>query len=67
MDTIEAHVTINSNRDAFHLGRYAVQLFRNGRPGALKVTDSPAELVAQLTAKGLDMGLLVEFVDNTGE
>jgi len=67
MSIVEAHVTINSNPDTAHIGRYTVQTFRDGRPGPIKVTAEPAELVRQLTAKGLEHGVFVELVDNTGE
>lgn len=65
--TVEARVSINSNPDTAHIGRYTVQTFRGERPGPLKVTADPATLVRELTAKGLELGIMVEMVDQTGE
>lgn len=65
--TVEARVTLNTNPDTAHIGRYTVQTFRGQRPGPLKVTDAPATLVRELTAKGLELGIMVEMVDQTGE
>jgi hypothetical protein len=67
MITVEAHVTINTNPATAHIGRYTVQTFRDGRPGPIKVTADPATLVRELTAKGLERGVMVELVDSTGE
>lgn len=66
-NVVEARVTINSNPATTHIGRYTVQMFKGERPGAIKVTNDPADLVRQLTAKGLEMGLLVVVDDQTGE
>lgn len=65
--TVEARITVNTNPDTAHIGQYTVQTFQGERPGPIKVTADPATLVRQLTAKGLEMGILVETVDNTGE
>lgn len=67
MTTIEARISINSNPDTLHIGGYTVQTFNGERPGPIKVTADPATLVRDLTAKGLEMGVFVEMVDNTGE
>lgn len=65
--TVEARVTINTNPDTAHIGRYTVQTFQGERPGPIKVTADPVTLVRELTAKGLELGIMVETVDDTGE
>lgn len=66
-NVIEARITVNANPDTAHIGRYTVQTFKGVRPGPIKVTDNPATLVRQLTAKGLELGFLVVMDDQTGE
>jgi len=38
-----------------------------GRQMTTRVTATPAELIAQITTEGIRQGVLVEFVDETGE
>jgi hypothetical protein len=66
-NVVEARITINSNPDTAHIGRYTVQMFKGERPGAIKVTNDPADLVRKLTAAGLDLGYMVVMDDQTGE
>lgn len=66
-NVIEARITINANPATAHIGRYTVQMFNGERGGAIKVTADPATLVRQLTAAGLERGLLVVMGDQTGE
>jgi hypothetical protein len=66
--TVEARVSVST--DTRVEGRYFVDVrdTTGGRNHQMttRVTDTPAEFVAELTAAGLAAGVFVELVDNTG-
>lgn len=66
--TVEARVSIST--DARVEGRYFVDVrdTTGGRDHQMttRVTDAPADFVAELTKVGLAAGVFVELVDNTG-
>jgi hypothetical protein len=66
--TVEARISIST--DGRVEGRYFVDVrdVTGGRDHQMttRVTDTPAEFVAELTAAGLAAGVFVELVDNTG-
>ena len=66
--TVEARVSIST--DARVEGRYFVDVHdtTGGRDRQMttKVTDTPADFVAELTTAGLKAGVFVELVDLTG-
>ncbi len=69
--TVTATVTISTNPDTAHIGRYFVDVRdttggRN-RQMTTKVTNTPAAYIAELTTAALAHGVLVDFVDDTGE
>lgn len=66
--TVEARISIST--DTRVEGRYFVDVRdttggRN-RQMTTRVTDTPAEFVAELTKIGLEAGVFVELVDETG-
>jgi hypothetical protein len=67
--TVEARVSIST--DGRVQGRYFVDV-RDTTDGAdrqmtTRVTDAPADFIAELTTAGIAAGVLVTYVDNTGE
>lgn len=67
--TVEARVGISS--DTRVEGRYFVDVrdTTNGRDRQMttRVTDDPLSFIQELTTAGLAAGVLVTYVDNTGE
>lgn len=67
--TVEARVGIST--DTRVEGRYFVDVrdTTNGRDHQMttRVTDDPLSFIQELTAAGLAAGVLVTYVDNTGE
>ena len=68
--TVEARVSVSTDSRTAHIGRYFIDVrdTTGGRDHQMttRVTDTPAEFVAELTAAGLKAGVFVELVDNTG-
>jgi hypothetical protein len=67
--TVEARVSIST--DGRVAGRYFVDVrdttAGRDRQMTTRVTDTPADFIQDLTAAGLAAGVLVTYVDNTGE
>jgi hypothetical protein len=67
--TVEARVGIST--DTRVEGRYFVDVrdttAGRDRQMTTRVTDDPATFIRELTAEGIRQGVLVTYVDNTGE
>lgn len=67
--TVEARVSISS--DPRTAGKYFVDVrdTTNGADRQLttRVTDNPAEFITELTTAAIAWGVMVTYVDNTGE
>lgn len=69
--TVEARVMISTDPRTAHIGRYFIDVRdttggRN-RQMTTHVTDTPADFIRELTAEGIRQGVLVTYVDQTGE
>jgi hypothetical protein len=73
--SMTVYVSLSTNPATAHIGRYFVDIRDTtretqdprGRQMTTRVTDNPRELIERLTAEGLAQGVLVEYVDETGE
>jgi len=67
--TVEARVSIST--DGRVEGRYFVDVrdttAGRDRQMTTRVTNTPADFIRDLTAEGIRQGVLVTYVDNTGE
>jgi len=67
--TVEARVSIST--DGRVEGRYFVDVrdttAGRDRQMTTRVTDDPLKFIRDLTAEGIRQGVLVTYVDNTGE
>jgi hypothetical protein len=69
------YVSVSTDPRTAHIGRYFLDIRDTtretqdprGRQMTTRVTNDPAGLIRDITAEGIRQGVLVEFVDETGE